>query len=58
MLLRGVDAINKLTGYKLNMKEKKNIIPVDQKHAIRKCNVKSDPIHKSSNDKKDKTLWD
>ena len=55
MLLR---EFNKVTGYKLNMKEKKNSIPVDQKHASRKCNVKSDPIHKSSNDKKDKTLWD
>ena len=47
--------LNKVTGYKLNMK-KKNSIPVDQKHVIRKCNVKN--AHKSSNDKNDKTLWD
>ena len=52
--------LNKVTGYKLNMKKNKqtNSIPVDQKHVIRKCNVKNDPIHKSSNDKNDKTLWD
>ena len=50
--------LNKVTGYKLNMKKKTNSIPVDQKHVIRKCNVKNDPIHKSSNDKNDKTLWD
>lgn len=36
--------LNKVTGYKLNMK--KNSIPLDQKHVIRKCN------------KNDKTLWD
>lgn len=49
--------LNKVTGYKLNMR-KKNSIPVDQKHVIRKCNVKNDTIHKSSNYKNDKTLWD